>query len=76
MDEHALRTLVRDIVARHHATPDRNTPAKMCAPPAPFAHVSHGRLSVLRGSDQEDGACLIESAVRCNHCGYCESLGH
>jgi hypothetical protein len=23
-----------------------------------------------------DGACLIEPAVRCTHCGYCQSYGH
>ena len=38
------------------------------------AHVSHQRLP-LRSGD-EDGACLIEPAVRCNHCGFCQSLGH
>ena len=27
-------------------------------------------------SGDQDGACLIEPAVRCNHCGYCLSLGH
>ncbi len=33
------------------------------------------RLPIVRGGD-EDGACIIEPAVRCNHCGYCQSLGH
>ena len=23
-----------------------------------------------------DGPCLIEPAVLCNHCGYCQSYGH
>src|SRR6266576_3296916 len=27
-------------------------------------------------SGDEEGACLIEPAVRCNHCGYCLSMGH
>ena len=39
------------------------------------AHTSHLRLPLLRGGD-DDGACLIEPAVRCNHCGFCQSLGH
>ena len=38
------------------------------------AHASHLRLPLASGDD--DGACLIEPAVRCNHCGYCLSLGH
>ena len=38
-------------------------------------HASHTRLPLLRSGD-DDGACLIEPAVRCNHCGYCLSLGH
>ncbi len=38
-------------------------------------HASHSRLSLLRSGD-DDGQCLIEPAVRCNHCAYCLSLGH
>ena len=38
-------------------------------------HASHSRLSFLRSGD-DDGQCLIEPAVRCNHCGYCQSYGH
>jgi len=38
-------------------------------------HTSHGMLPLARGADG-DGACLIEPSVRCNHCGYCLSLGH
>ena len=38
------------------------------------AHASHLRLPLVSGD--EDGACLIEPSVRCNHCGYCLSLGH
>ena len=38
-------------------------------------HASHGLFPVLRGGDS-DGACLIEPAVRCTHCGYCQSYGH
>lgn len=42
-------------------------------------HASHGRLPVRGGgpgTDGEDGACVIEPAVRCAHCGYCQSYGH
>ena len=45
-------------------------------PAAAFAaHVSHLRLPLVRGGD-DDGACIIEPTVRCTHCGYCQSLGH
>jgi hypothetical protein len=42
---------------------------------AAHAHASHARLPLARGGDGE-GACLIEPAVRCNHCGFCLSFGH
>jgi hypothetical protein len=65
-----LRALVRDSIARH---------AGHAAPPPPrvgfeTAHVSHDRF--LRLTPTEDGQCVIEPAVRCNHCGYCQSYGH
>jgi hypothetical protein len=36
--------------------------------------VSFARYKIQRIGD--DGMCLIEPAVRCNHCGYCECHGH
>jgi hypothetical protein len=71
MTDEELRELVRDAVARHlrlDAAPP-HTPQ-----PAP-GHASHGLFPLLRGGDS-DGACLIEPAVRCTHCGYCQSYGH
>src|SRR5919198_943480 len=35
---------------------------------APTAHPSHVLLPLARGGDAGEGACLIEPAVRCNHC--------
>jgi hypothetical protein len=68
-----LRAMVREAIARH------SEPGGAVSPPllleACRQHVSHGRLPVLRGGD-DDGACLIEPAVRCNHCGFCQSFGH
>jgi len=66
-----LRSLVRDAIARASRS---EAPAERVLP-AVHAHASHFRLPLARGSDG-DGACLIEPAVRCNHCGYCLSLGH
>ena len=39
------------------------------------SHVSHRFFTVIQGASVGD-ACLIEPAVRCNACGYCQSLGH
>jgi len=36
---------------------------------------SFARFPLLKSGD-EDGACVIEPSVRCNHCGYCLSYGH
>ena len=32
--------------------------------------------SMLPAGSDADGACIIEPAVTCNHCGYCKSYGH
>ena len=74
LSERELRALVRDSIARHagHTTPG----VRSDAPTSSFhGHASHDLLPLLRGGDG-DGACLIEPAVRCNHCGYCLSYGH
>jgi hypothetical protein len=39
-------------------------------------HASHILLKVVPGSQIDDGMCVIEPAVRCNHCGFCQSYGH
>ena len=39
-------------------------------------HASHILLKVIPGSEIDDGMCVIEPAVRCNHCGFCQSYGH
>ena len=72
--------MIRESIARHLG---RTTAAAIGARDASGpagghyvrgAHASHQRLPLVSGD--EDGACLIEPAVRCNHCGYCLSLGH
>ena len=71
--------MIRDAIARQ-----LGASAVDAAPPRPFggdpasschAHASHHRLALVRSGD-DDGACLIEPAVRCNHCGFCLSYGH
>ena len=71
MTDQELRELVRDAVARHL----RHEAATPLATESSRPHPSHGIFAVLRGGDG-DGACLIEPAVQCTHCGYCQSYGH
>jgi hypothetical protein len=74
ISDQELRALVRDAIARHgRATAGAAEPAGSAA----IARIdgSHARFP-LAGGSADDGQCLIEPAVRCNHCGYCQSLGH
>jgi hypothetical protein len=83
MTEQELRALVREAVERHLRRPEEKRgrlpfsaePAERGTPPAPV-HPSHLMLTVAPGSEAQDGMCVIEPAVRCNHCGFCQSLGH
>ena len=73
MDEDALRSLVRDVIARHvQPQPDESVAVAGPQRLAFAAHASHFRYA-LPGSGE---ACLIEPDVQCNHCGYCQSHGH
>ena len=69
--------MIRDSITRHAGSPgSARQPGDGPDASAMFsAHVSHQRLPLVRGGD-DDGACLIEPAVRCTHCGFCQSLGH
>jgi hypothetical protein len=78
MTDQELRALIRDSIARHLGAPARAMPAAPSLSEAGASsrtHASHGLLPLASGGDG-DGACLIEPAVRCNHCGYCLSYGH
>ena len=67
---------MRDAIARASAGGDRSTAGIPSDGGVRFsAHASHMMLPLARGGDG-DGPCLIEPAVRCNHCGYCVSYGH
>ena len=71
MNEEALRALVRETLARLDS---RSAPP----PPDPgtllqfTSHPSHHQYALT----PSDGPCIIEPAVQCNHCGYCQSHGH
>jgi hypothetical protein len=70
MDEQALRALVREAVARHLHPADADRSMARTLPMT--THVSHFRYQL----QESDGPCLIEPAVQCTHCGYCQSHGH
>ena len=75
MNDQELREMVRESIARHRGgdAPARLTSDATHAAPHPTA--AFVRFPLVRGGD-DDGMCLIEPAVRCNHCGYCQSYGH
>lgn len=65
-----LRRIVRDVLGklnRPDSPPTEGGSAEL--------HGSHARVLWLTSGDAE-GFCLIEPAVSCTHCGYCQSLGH
>jgi hypothetical protein len=72
VSEHELRAMVREAIARHAGQP---APAAAAEADTCRSHASHGLLPLASGGDA-GGACLIEPAVRCNHCGFCQSYGH
>jgi len=75
VNEDRIRSIVRDVIQRRlavQATGSEGLAERMCVPF--HAHPSHARLALVRGAD--DGPCLIEEAVTCVHCGYCQSHGH
>lgn len=67
MDEHTLRALVRQTLARQ-----LQPQGPMSSPPQLARDASHYRYVL----PETDGPCLIEPTVQCNHCGYCQSHGH
>ena len=74
MTEQELRALVRDAIAKHMAAPAADPqPARATST---RLHPSHALIAVPAGADSDEGVCIIEPAVACNHCGYCKSVGH
>ena len=73
VSDEELRTLVRDAIARHTGRPALSEPRDFARGESK-GHASHSRFVLLAPTD--DGQCVIEPAVRCEHCGYCQSYGH
>jgi hypothetical protein len=73
ISEQELREMVREAIARYGIA-SAAPPGPIPSLPSGGPHASHGLLTLVSGD--ADGQCLIEPTVRCNHCGYCLSLGH
>lgn len=73
MNEQELRSLVRSVIARHSEDSIRQP---LEADVAAHKHHASHLMFRLEADPGAEGRCLIESAVMCNHCGYCESWGH
>ena len=82
MNEQELRSLVRAAVARQMGTAaPRDVDDDVCESPVRTSrqpiHLpmlsSHTLYTELVNVGD---ACVIEPAVKCDHCGYCKSHGH
>lgn len=76
ISEPELRAMIRDAIARQSGSVEVHAVEALQRPGAGAivgAHASHDRFLVVPSGD---GECIIEPSVRCNHCGYCQSLGH
>jgi hypothetical protein len=76
MTDDELRAMVRQAIARvqsGHSSYAVNQSHLLH--PLHLSHFSHQTFTVPSGAEVE-GACIIEPAVMCNHCGYCKSMGH
>ena len=88
MDEQQVRALVRQAIARHMgAEGDASRSVRPAAPESRPSSVStygpaapdidtivSARFHLARPENEVE--CLIEPAVMCNHCGYCQCYGH
>jgi hypothetical protein len=74
MNEHEIRLLVRNAIARQAAAPPRASAGTPGAS-ASHLHASHIMFN-LPADPRAEGRCVIEPAVMCTHCGYCKSWGH
>ncbi|MDH4063168.1 MAG: hypothetical protein OEW19_02115 [Acidobacteriota bacterium] len=74
MTDDEIRQLIRSAIARHLGPAATHDPlAAAPALPAARATISFARYQLPRAPD--DVQCLIEPAVACTHCGYCQCHG-
>ncbi len=71
MTDDELRALVRAAVQRHLGT---GTVKSAPRGGQDVASISFAQYPIERAAD--DTMCIVEPAVRCNHCGFCKCHGH
>lgn len=71
MNEHALRAIIRDTIARMAGAAE---PSVSDAPR--LLHMTPHPSNYQYALPPSDGPCIIEPGVACNHCGYCQTHGH
>lgn len=83
LTEQDLRAMIREAIAKHAGAPGvAREPQVSSAPPTVQAAASghgiqiHASHSLFLVAGTPDGECVIEPNHRCDHCGYCKSLGH
>jgi hypothetical protein len=78
ISEQELREMIRDAIARHRVGAHQPTEAgrRGVGPQSGASHQMHPSQLLFAVVPSGDGDCIIEPAVRCNHCGYCKSYGH
>ena len=84
MNDDELRTLIRAAIQRHLGAANpasdfaREIPSELRrdagSAGGQSVSISFGQYRLERAPD--DTMCLIEPAVRCNHCGFCKCHGH
>jgi hypothetical protein len=78
MTDDEIRSLIRAAIGKHLGAPahvESGFSRTDAAPPQPpVLAISFGRYPLPRAED--DTMCIIEPAVKCNHCGYCQCHGH
>lgn len=80
MTDEEIRSLVRVAIQKHLGTSTSaqgasvDRPHDIAPPQPPALSISFGRYALPRAED--DTMCIIEPAVPCNHCGYCQCHGH
>ena len=81
MTDDEIRSLIRIAIGKHMSASARPEPVELQRTPAEAASgreggqgISFGRYALPRADD--DTMCIIEPAVKCNHCGYCQCHWH
>jgi len=81
VNEDELRALVRAAIQRHLGVATTESASAPAIPGELRRDAGGPQISIAFGQYQLERAagdtmCLIEPAVRCNHCGFCKCHGH